>query len=63
MATAVSKKNNGIKIITGTKCMIAKTILPKQINVQENPAITFNNVCPAIIFANSRTDRLTIRKL
>jgi hypothetical protein len=30
---------------------------------QLNPTITFNNVCPAIIFANNRTDKLNNLKV
>ena len=29
--------------------------------VHPNPAKTANNVCPAIMFANNRTERLTTR--
>lgn len=37
----------------------AKNIKPEPSNIdQEKPAITFNNVWPAIILANKRTERL-----
>jgi hypothetical protein len=38
-------------------CKIANTSSSNNI-LQENPTITFNNVCPAIKFANSRTPKL-----
>ena len=42
---------------------LIKEVFPKKIITQLNPTITFNNVCPAIILANKRTDKLTNRKL
>jgi len=40
----------------GTKW--ARYLLPPAvIIVQANPAITFNKICPAIMFANNRTDK------
>ena len=37
-----------------------KNKTPEQaLSVHANPAITFNKVCPAIIFANKRIDKLT----
>ena len=37
-----------------------KNKIPEQApSVQAKPAITFNNVCPAIMFANKRIDKLT----
>jgi hypothetical protein len=48
--------------IKGTTC--AKNIKPEPSSIdQEKPAITFNRVCPAIIFANSRTDKLIGRNI
>ena len=38
-------------------------VFPKNTIIQLNPTITFKSVCPAIIFANKRTERLTKRKL
>lgn len=56
-ATPNSKKNSGIKISKGRKCTIKK-MPPADIRVLAKPAITFNNVCPAIIFANNRIAKL-----
>jgi hypothetical protein len=52
-------KINKIKI--GNK--LIKEVFPKKTITQLNPTITFNKVCPAIIFANKRTDKLTNLKL
>ncbi len=56
-ATPNSNPNKGIKINSGTKCTKNKTPLAVT-NAKANPAITFSNVCPAIILANSRIDKL-----
>lgn len=55
--TPNSKKNKGIKIKSGTRWK-TKKINSFPIKINENPIITFNNVCPAIIFANKRIDKL-----
>ena len=48
--------------IKGITC--AKNIKPEPSSIdQEKPAITFNRVCPAIILANKRTERLIGRKI
>jgi len=36
---------------------------PRVRNVYENPIRTFLRVCPALLFAKSRTERLTTRKV
>jgi hypothetical protein len=48
--------------INGTIWNIVK-ILPDENIVQANPAKIFNKQCPDIMFANSRRDKLTTRKL
>lgn len=61
-ATPNSKKVNTNKIRIG-KRFATKKKSPIKIIVQLNPTITFKRVCPAIIFAKSRTERLTNRKV
>lgn len=58
MATTLSKKIKIIKINRGIN--EEKTIiLLFEINIiHAKEAITFNNVCPAIMLANKRTDKL-----
>ena len=56
-ATPNSKPINKTKINKGTIWKIAKKSSNNNI-VQEKLTITFNNVCPAIKFANSRTPKL-----
>ena len=56
-ATPNSKPINKIKINKGTIWKIAKKSSNNNI-LQEKPTITFNNVCPAIKFANNRTPKL-----
>lgn len=55
-----SKIVTAIMIIKGNKCRKYQ-IPPKDNIVQANPAIIFNNVCPDIIFAKSRIDKLKTR--
>lgn len=52
-------KINKIKI--GNR--LINQVFPKKIIIQLKPTITFSKVCPAIMFANKRTDKLTKRKL
>jgi hypothetical protein len=61
-ATPISKKINTNKIPIG-KIFATKKKSPINIIDQLNPTITFNKVCPAIIFANNRTDKLNNRKV
>ena len=50
----IEDKTNNIK---GIKC--TKNIITFTFNIsQAKPAITFNKVCPAIIFANNLTGKL-----
>ena len=56
-ATPHSKPNNGNKIANGTR-WITKKMPVEYIKSLANPAITFNKVCPAIILAKSRIDKL-----
>ena len=56
-ATPNSKPINNTKINKGTTWRTAKKSSNNNI-LQEKPTITFNNVCPAIKFANSRTPKL-----
>ena len=61
IATPNSNKVKINKIKIGNK--LINQVFPKKIIIQLKPTITFNKVCPAIIFANKRTDKLTKRKL
>lgn len=61
-ATPTSKKVKINKIEIGNKLTI-NIESPIKIILKLNPTITFNKVCPAIIFAKRRTDKLTKRKL
>ena len=58
IATANSNPIKRVKINKGIKCANHKPV-PKVVITHAKPAITFNKVCPAIIFANNRTDKLT----
>ena len=49
-------------IISGNNCRKYQ-IPPKDSIVQANPAIIFNSVCPDIIFAKSRIDKLKTRDI
>ena len=60
-ATPNSSKVKINKIAIGNKFI--KKVFPKKTITQLKPTITLSNVCPAIIFANKRTDKLTTRKL
>jgi len=60
-ATPNSNKVKINKIAIGNK--LIKEVFPKKTITQLKPTITFNKVCPAIILANKRTDKLTTRKL
>lgn len=57
MATPNSKPINNTKINNGIMCNTAKKSSNSNI-LHEKPTITFNNVCPAIKFANNRTPKL-----
>jgi len=61
-ATPISKKVKINNIIRGNKFKIKKKSPTNTID-QLNPKITFNKVCPANIFAKSRTERLTTLKV
>jgi hypothetical protein len=56
-ATATSKMNNTTNTSNGARCAIEYNPIEPIIN-QIKPAITLSNVCPAIIFANNRIDKL-----
>ena len=60
-ATPNSNNVNINKIKMGNKFIIK--VFPKKTITQLKPTITFNKVCPAIILAKRRTDKLTKRKL
>jgi len=60
IAIPSSKIVTAIIIIRGTNCTKYQ-IPPKESIVQANPAIIFNNVCPDIILANNRIDKLKTR--
>ena len=62
IATPSSKNVNTKRIAIGNKFAI-KNKSPIKITDQLNPTITFKRVCPAIIFAKRRTDKLTNLKL
>ena len=61
-ATAISKPINAVKTPNVTKCA-TNSAVPRDIICHAKPAITFNKVCPAIMFANNRTDKLIIRDI
>jgi len=54
-ATAVSNALNANNTLLGTLCALY-LLPPLSILVHANPAITFNRICPAIMFANNRTE-------
>lgn len=57
VATAPKERKGGIKTTNGTRCTISSQP-PLQIIDQANPTISFHKVCPAIVFAKSRTPML-----
>ena len=57
-----SKIVTALMIINGNNCRKYQ-IPPKDSIVQANPAIISNSVCPDIIFAKSRIDKLKTRDI
>ena len=62
MAIPNSKTVTAIMIIKGKSCIIYQ-IPPKESIVQANPAIIFKSVCPDIMLANRRIDKLKTRAI
>lgn len=58
IATPISRNIRAIKTTRGIICPNKRRLFPVKSIVHAKPTITFNRVCPAIIFAKSRTAKL-----